>query len=98
MGLIQMFKNLSHFFYYAQKIGVLFLISVCVAMSIPLSTGKASDAFVFTAIPDEDESRLRERFNKVASYLESKLGVAVTYIPVSLMPLPLLHLGMIKFN
>ena len=57
-------------------------ITICFATLIPLSTGKASDAFVFTAIPDEDESRLRQRFNKVASYLESKLGVAVTYIPV----------------
>ena len=77
-----MIKHLSNIYYLAQKIGVLFLFSAWVAMSIPLSTGKASDAFVFTAIPDEDESRLRERFNKVATYLESKLGVAVTYIPV----------------
>ena len=77
-----MLKSLSVIYYLARKIGVLFLLLAWVAMSIPLSTGKASDAFVFTAIPDEDESRLRERFNKVASYLESKLGVAVTYIPV----------------
>ena len=77
-----MSKNLPNSYYLAQKIGVLFLLSLWVALSIPLSTGKASDAFVFTAIPDEDESRLRERFNKVATYLESKLGVAVTYIPV----------------
>ena len=39
-------------------------------LSSPLSTTKASDTFVFTAIPDEDESRLRQRFNKVAIYLE----------------------------
>jgi phosphonate transport system substrate-binding protein len=52
------------------------------AISIPLSSAKASEAFVFTAIPDEDESRLRQRFNKVASYLEKKLGVSVKYIPV----------------
>lgn len=38
--------------------------------------------FVFTAIPDEDESRLQERFNKVAVYLSAKLGVPVRYIPV----------------
>jgi len=77
-----MFRHISNIYYLAQKIGMLFLLSLWVAMYIPLSTGKASDAFVFTAIPDEDESRLRERFNKVATYLESKLGVAVTYIPV----------------
>jgi len=51
-------------------------------VSIPLSSAKASDTFVFTAIPDEDESRLRQRFNKVANYLEKQLGVAVKYIPV----------------
>ena len=52
------------------------------SVSIPLSTAKANDTFVFTAIPDEDESRLRQRFDKVASYLEKQLGVVVKYIPV----------------
>ncbi|MFT5539871.1 MAG: phosphonate transport system substrate-binding protein [Alphaproteobacteria bacterium] len=42
----------------------------------------AADTFVFTAIPDEDESRLRQRFNKVAVYLSKRLGVGVKYIPV----------------
>ena len=77
-----MLKNISKINYLRPKLRLLMLIAVWVAISIPLSTGKASDAFVFTAIPDEDESRLRQRFNKVASYLENKLGVGVTYIPV----------------
>ena len=38
--------------------------------------------FVFTAIPDADESRLQQRFNKVAVYLSEKLDVQVKYIPV----------------
>ncbi|MBT5030900.1 MAG: PhnD/SsuA/transferrin family substrate-binding protein, partial [Proteobacteria bacterium] len=38
--------------------------------------------FVFTAIPDQDETNLRARFGKVASYLEEALAVEVTYIPV----------------
>ncbi len=38
--------------------------------------------FVFTAIPDEDETRLRKRFDKVAKYLSDELGVPVKYIPV----------------
>ena len=42
----------------------------------------AAEPFVFTAIPDEDESQLRERFDKVAVYLSDKLGVEVKYIPV----------------
>ena len=62
--------------------GLFILTLIWGPFSIPLSTAKASEAFVFTAIPDEDESRLRQRFNKVASYLEKKLGVSVKYIPV----------------
>jgi phosphonate transport system substrate-binding protein len=38
--------------------------------------------FVFTAIPDADESRLQQRFNKVADYLSKQLNVNVKYIPV----------------
>lgn len=38
--------------------------------------------FVFTAIPDEDETRLMTRFGRVAEYLQSRLGVRVKYIPV----------------
>jgi len=42
----------------------------------------AADTFLFTAIPDQDEARLRERFDKVAVYLTSELGVETRYIPV----------------
>lgn len=38
--------------------------------------------FTFTAIPDQNESRLRERFDKVANYLAERLEVEVRYIPV----------------
>jgi phosphonate transport system substrate-binding protein len=38
--------------------------------------------FTFTAIPDQDETRLKERFGKVAEYLEKELGIEVKYIPV----------------
>lgn len=41
-----------------------------------------ADAFVFTAIPDQDESQLEQRFGKVATYLSAELGVDVRYIPV----------------
>jgi len=41
---------------------------------------------VFTAIPDEDETRLVERFNKYARYFEAKLGVPVKYLPVKSYP------------
>jgi phosphonate transport system substrate-binding protein len=42
----------------------------------------AADTFVFTAIPDQDEARLMERFGKVAAYLQEALGVEVKYVPV----------------
>ncbi|MCE9687817.1 putative selenate ABC transporter substrate-binding protein [Shewanella sp. AS16] len=41
-----------------------------------------SATFTFTAIPDENESQLRTRFDKVAVYLEKELGVEVKYVPV----------------
>ncbi len=49
---------------------------------------RAADAptFVFTAIPDQDETRLMERFTKVAHYLETKLEVPVKYVPVKSYP------------
>ncbi|HHJ14011.1 MAG TPA: putative selenate ABC transporter substrate-binding protein [Gammaproteobacteria bacterium] len=37
---------------------------------------------VFSAIPDQDETRLKQRFGDVAKYLEKKLGVPVKYVPV----------------
>jgi phosphonate transport system substrate-binding protein len=43
-------------------------------------------AFVFTAIPDQDETRLVERFTRVADYLQGKLGVSVKYLPVKNYP------------
>ena len=42
----------------------------------------AADTFVFTAIPDQDETQLIERFGAVESYLEEQLDVDVKYIPV----------------
>ncbi|MGX9854985.1 putative selenate ABC transporter substrate-binding protein [Limimaricola variabilis] len=36
----------------------------------------------FSAIPDDDETKLEARFGKVADYLEERLGVPVQYVPV----------------
>lgn len=41
-----------------------------------------AQTFTFTAIPDEDETRLVQRFTQVADYLKGKVGVDVKYIPV----------------
>ena len=37
---------------------------------------------VFSAIPDQDETRLKQRFSKVAEYLAETLDVPVKYVPV----------------
>jgi phosphonate transport system substrate-binding protein len=57
---------------------------VATLLSPPASA--ASPTFVFTAIPDQDETRLVERFSRFAKYLEAKLGVPVKYVPVKTYP------------
>ncbi len=42
----------------------------------------AQETLVFTAIPDQDETKLRERFDRVAEYLEAELDRDVRYVPV----------------
>lgn len=42
----------------------------------------AAPTLYFTAIPDQDETSLEERFSKVANYLESELDVPVQFVPV----------------
>ncbi|MFT7130037.1 MAG: phosphonate transport system substrate-binding protein [Gammaproteobacteria bacterium] len=46
------------------------------------SISAESQTFVFTAIPDQDETLLQTRFGKIANYLSDKLHVDVKYIPV----------------
>ncbi|MCL1049175.1 putative selenate ABC transporter substrate-binding protein [Shewanella abyssi] len=61
----------------------MFAIKPLLSMLVLLFTPSLLAAtFTFTAIPDEDESQLRTRFDKVAAYLEEKLGVEVKYVPV----------------
>jgi len=58
--------------------------------AIPLGTSSAlaqsKPTFVFTAIPDQDETRLVERFTRVADLLQKKLGLTVKYLPVKSYP------------
>ena len=64
--------------------------TIALALAASLWSGAASaqdkPAFVFTAIPDQDETRLVERFTRVAEYLQGKLGVTVKYLPVKSYP------------
>ena len=62
-------------------------LAVVIALSVAGGIGAADQAqasgkFVFTAIPDQDESKLRKRFGKVATYLSKELGMKVEYVPV----------------
>ena len=64
------------------------LVLVLVAMLAFQASARSQDkpTFVFTAIPDQDATRLVERFTRVADYLQAKLGVPVKYIPVKSYP------------
>jgi len=50
------------------------------------TTATQAPIFTFTAIPDQDETRLVERFSRFAKYLEAQLGVPVKYVPVKTYP------------
>lgn len=56
-------------------------IAVCLTLCLA-ALGASAQTFVFTAIPDEDETRLRERFQAVADYLQEELDVDVRFVPV----------------
>lgn len=43
---------------------------------------QSKPALVFTAIPDQDETKLVQRFTAFGKYLEGKLGIEVKYLPV----------------
>ena len=53
-----------------------------IVLSSVSSSSVRAETFVFTAIPDQDETRLRQRFDKIAIYLAKELGVETRYIPV----------------
>lgn len=64
------------------------LLGLFTALSFQIPAAVAGDkpTFVFTAIPDQDPTRLMERFSRVAAYLQEKLGVPVRYVPVKSYP------------
>lgn len=47
-----------------------------------VAAAATAETLYFSAIPDDDETKLTERFGKVADYLEAELGVDVEYVPV----------------
>lgn len=64
-------------------------LTTCVLVTLLAACGQQESQpkiFTFTAIPDQDEARLIERFGKVADYLSEELGVPVEYVPVKSYP------------
>jgi len=61
-------------------------IGALVTLLISAFAAAQTPTFTFTAIPDQDETRLIERFNRFAKYLEPKLGVPVKYVPMKTYP------------
>ncbi|MEZ0150415.1 MAG: putative selenate ABC transporter substrate-binding protein [Candidatus Reddybacter sp.] len=55
---------------------------VALLVSFSLVSPTWAESFTFTAIPDQNASRLQQRFGQVATYLQEQLGVEVKYIPV----------------
>lgn len=53
-----------------------------IILGLLLAAPAMAQTFVFTAIPDQDETRLQERFGKVSRYLAKKLDVEVRFVPV----------------
>ena len=64
----------------------LLVATALVTMLASAHAAAPSPTFVFTAIPDQDETRLVERFSRFAKYLETKLAVPVKYVPVKTYP------------
>lgn len=64
-----------------------FLATACAVLLLAACDSREpAQTFTFTAIPDQDESRLEQRFGKVAEHLEEALGVPVQYVPVKSYP------------
>lgn len=64
-----------------------FLATACAVLLLAACDSREpAQTFTFTAIPDQDESRLEQRFGTVAEHLEEALGVPVKYVPVKSYP------------
>lgn len=53
-----------------------------IIISLLMVSSLFSQIFTFSAIPDQDETRLKERFSKLATYLSRELNVDAKFIPI----------------
>lgn len=56
------------------------VLALLVLLGLAACGGDRAPALVFSAIPDQDETMLRAKFEPVARYLSEKLGVPVSYL------------------
>ena len=47
-----------------------------------ISVSLFAQTFTFSAIPDQDETKLKERFSKLATYLSKELNVEAKFVPI----------------
>ncbi|MBK8007852.1 MAG: putative selenate ABC transporter substrate-binding protein [Rhizobiales bacterium] len=66
---------------WAAKIAVA-AIATTAFFSLPAETQAQQPTLTFSAIPNQDETHLLDRFNKIAAYLSKELGVQVKYVPM----------------
>jgi phosphonate transport system substrate-binding protein len=69
------------------KLNALFTLPLTLVLSVSMLASSSAFAdtpktLVFSAIPDQDETRLKERFGGMADYLSKKLDIPVKYVPV----------------
>lgn len=73
----------SLFIHHFQGLSVmLHRIALTATLGLLLASQAFADTFVFTAIPDQDETQLRERFEAVSAYLSAELDTDVRFVPV----------------
>lgn len=53
-----------------------------ILLGLLLASGLFSQTFYFSAIPDQDETKLKERFSKLALYLSKELDIEAKFIPI----------------
>ncbi len=59
-----------------------FFFTLALVLNLASASLAEQGGFRFTAIPDENTARLKERFDKVAEYLSGALAIPVEYVPV----------------
>jgi phosphonate transport system substrate-binding protein len=58
-----------------------FVTPACLTPAFVAPAHAETPTLMFTAMPDQDEATLSQRFGRLATYLQGKLGIQVKYVP-----------------